>query len=287
MNRLSLVPFIIFILIGCIVTAQTNECRVNLKQAADLFAKRKYADAITQYNMVIERSNYYDAYYGRGLCYYMLENNSLALHDFNNTEVFRNHEKDISYYWYRGQTHHRMSHWKAALEDYKLAELYGGDLNIQLGLSIGTVYYFLGDMVQAKRYLKSYLSNNFEVEGGWTNLGWIYLTEGLPDSADYAFDNAYSLSIKSQADSSTLAKCMNNLGYAQGLNGKFDEGMELIQSSIKINPKNAFAYRNIGYLFMIKGNKPKACENLKIAIDMKIEKDWDNKYINELQEYCE
>src|SRR6185295_3482285 len=197
---------IILIFIHHSAFSQTEEDTQNLKQASDLFSNGDYESAIIQYTKVIERSNYYDAYYGRGLCYYMLKKDTLALKDFYNSEVSLHHQADTNYFWFRGQSHHRLDQWEWALKNYRQAELNGISLKGQLGLSLGTVCYFLGLTEEAHNYLIRYLSYNKGVEGAWTNLGWIYLEKEEFDSAEYAFERAYLLAKQSTEDSIILAK---------------------------------------------------------------------------------
>ena len=132
------------VLFNYVIFAQTYKCTKNLNAANDFFQEQEYESAILKFNKVIKRSNYFGAYYGRALCYYMLGDNSLALIDFYNVDVVSHYQNDTSYFWFRGQTHHRLEQWKEALQDYKQAEQNGINLNAQIGLSIGTVYYFLG-----------------------------------------------------------------------------------------------------------------------------------------------
>ena len=70
----------------------------NLEAANDFFQEEEYESAILKYNIVIQRSDYYKAYYGRALCYYMLEENSLALKDFYNADVVSHNQNNANYF---------------------------------------------------------------------------------------------------------------------------------------------------------------------------------------------
>lgn len=269
------------------VLSQTEECIENLRKAMDYFAEAQYENAIREYTEVIERSDYYDAYYGRGICYYMINKDTLALADFYNDETSSEHSKDTNFFWFRGQSHHRLKEHELAYKNYLQAEANDMSLKGQLGLSMGTVCYFLGLTEPAHSYLVYYLKYNEGVQGAWTNLGWIYLGMEKVDSAEYAFQKAYLLSKNGNDDSVSTAKCLNNLGYAQGLNGNIEKGLETINQSVVLNNANSFAYRNMAYLHMINGNNVGACDNLKIALELNFVEDWGSGYIKELLVYCE
>ena len=120
----------------------------------------------------------------------------------------------------------------------------------------------------------------------FTNMGWIYVDFKDYEAALESFKVAHKIALDNE-ELSAQARTLNNLGYGYGLNKEYQKGVNLINESIKLNPKNSFTYRNLSELYMFQDNKSESCKYLQMSLDRNIEEEWGIRYVQELLMYCD
>lgn len=154
---------------------QTEACKKMLHQATNHYVIKNYKEAAQEYSKVIETCDYIPAYFGRGVCYFLMDDFEKALNDFMNPDVNEIYKQDTMYLWFVGKTHHNLDGFSEAYPYYKAAEKNGMSIDNELGLDLGTVCYFLGKNEDALKYLQNFTYHNQLTPGAYTNLGWIFL----------------------------------------------------------------------------------------------------------------
>lgn len=109
----------------------------------------------------------------------------------------------------------------------------------------------LNDMLKAKK-VKPDLDIEF-------NMAYCYSMMERYKDADSLYQKIYD-------DKDALF--LNNYGFNKHKLGQTEEGVELIKKSIKLAPKNSYAYRNLGIIEIDKENPAKACEYLSKAKEL-------------------
>jgi tetratricopeptide (TPR) repeat protein len=74
---------------------------------------------------------------------------------------------------------------------------------------------------------------------------------------------------------------LNNFGFNKHKMGNTEEGLNLIQKSLKISPNNSYAYRNLAMIYIDQNDTVSACEHLLKAKELKFYTNYGNE-VNEL-----
>ncbi|MBL4746830.1 MAG: hypothetical protein JKY08_10735 [Flavobacteriaceae bacterium] len=131
--------------------------------------------------------------------------------------------------------------------------------NLDVLVSLGAVCDELGKSDQAVTYLRKGLnldSTNFMIHG---NLGFILQEQEKYEEAVISFKK--SLSYKPDEP-----QTLGNLAYNQYKLGHLDLAMKNINKSIELYPTNSYAYRTRAFIYLVKGENHKACENIETAL---------------------
>lgn len=118
----------------------------------------------------------------------------------------------------------------------------------------------------------------------------------LNSDVDIHFNMAYCFSMLerySEADSlyqkipeKNDPSFLNNYGFNKHKLGDSEAGIALINKSLQLNPKNAFAYRNLAVICIDQGNLPQACAHLKEAQQLNFFSNYGSEVDLLLQKYC-
>ncbi len=236
-----------------------------------------YSNAIREYQNILKTDSMVaGCWYNIGECYSAQEQFDNALKNYYKALRIRPNDSIIHYTI--GLTYSKMHEWKASISFLKNAIDLNYIPNVEIYFQIGSNYLFINKLDSAKKYLiKAYNidSNNLLV---LTNLAYCYLND-LPNKSCEYFNKAY------QIDSLNY-QTINNLGYSYYLCDSLNKSIFFFEKSKLLNPDNSYVYRNIGLYYMKKNNKTKACENLELAIKKNFIKQWGEKAIIELINYC-
>lgn len=79
---------------------------------------------------------------------------------------------------------------------------------------------------------------------------------------------------------------LNNFGFNKHKMGASDQGIELINKSLAMDPKNAFAYRNLGVIYNDLQKTKKACKCWEKALDLNFSTQYGNEVQNLMNQHC-
>jgi len=79
---------------------------------------------------------------------------------------------------------------------------------------------------------------------------------------------------------------LNNIGFAYLNLGNLELARASVESSIRINSLNSYAYRNLAFVEKAEGNMDKACENLDIALEKGFTYLWGDEVEQLKAEWC-
>ena len=79
---------------------------------------------------------------------------------------------------------------------------------------------------------------------------------------------------------------LNNYGFNKHKLGQSELGIEFIRKSLKLMPKNSYAYRNLAVIAIDQGNISKICEYLKEAKRLNFYTDYGVEVDKLLMKYC-
>lgn len=202
-----------------------------------------------------------DIYTSRGLLNTIHQKYELAIADYNkvlsNTFDF---DKMFAALSDRASAYSRLQQYEQALSDYQRAiELKPNDLGVLVNMA--AVHNDKGEPAKAEEILIGVLEKDSTYTYALNNLGMLKVEQEKYDEAKVFFQK--SLIIESR-DAVTL----NNFGYSLGMSGEVEMGLSLINQSLKVYPANAYAYRNIGVIYLRNKKRKDACENFKKAQEL-------------------
>lgn len=80
---------------------------------------------------------------------------------------------------------------------------------------------------------------------------------------------------------------LNNFGFNKYKMGNSSEGVKLIQQSLKIDPENSFAYRNLALINIDQNDLSSACANLLKAKELNFYSDYGNEVNELISKFCD
>ncbi len=132
----------------------------------------------------------------------------------------------------------------------------------------------LGNIDSALHYYDLAIETDPLYSSAYLNKGFIYLEQERYEKALEEF----SLCIENGAIPKTASYAINNMGYCFYKLEKFDKALFNIRTSLKLNPINSYAYKNLALIHIALLDQESACD----AIDKAIELGFVNNYGNEI-----
>ncbi len=206
------------------------------------FSKRKFYQAIEDYNRALKLSpNYTKAYYDRGRSYYVIKKYDLAIKDFN--RFIRFNPKHARAYFIRGSAFYRQRKRELAIEDYRKA--------LQLNPKMSSARKALKHAVEMKRTLKNY------------NKVFAEEMMGILKNSNGVFEGKTRLK-----QNSTKAKAYNSRGLSYSSKGDYKRAIANFTEALKLRPKYINAYNSRGYAYLRSGLTRRAVADFEKAISL-------------------
>ncbi|RAJ11112.1 tetratricopeptide repeat protein [Chitinophaga skermanii] len=112
-----------------------------------------------------------------------------------------------------------------------------------------------------KRLESIYRQKKMEEAGILLTLNYIYGEKG-----DYKMAIKYGeIALKKTDDYILRGSVLNNIGYSKAMLGDVKGGMEMIEESLKVYPRNSYAYLNRGRIYLKLNKKKEACKEFALA----------------------
>lgn len=137
----------------------------------------------------------------------------------------------------------------------------------------------LADTVSALAALRRNVELQPDNSAGWLNLGFVLAEAGQHTKALEAY-------AKADAKGSHSANLLNNIGYSLLQLGDRKGARQNIEASIRKDPYNAFAYRNLALLELRELSTDKACTALEKALSLGFTKTYGNEVIELRSAHC-
>jgi tetratricopeptide (TPR) repeat protein len=80
---------------------------------------------------------------------------------------------------------------------------------------------------------------------------------------------------------------LSNYGYVKHVLGNSEDGLRLIDRSLEIMPKNAFAYKYLAEIYLKMGETEKACEAIDTGLELGFSRYYGPELENMKKESCE
>lgn len=268
-NKMKIKYLLIFI--SSIFIQSCSQFPTKLMNEADnYYSQKKYAEAITNYNIIIEDFPYVELpYYKKGLSNYFLYNFEEAILDF--TKLIELDHNNFNYYYWRGCCYLEKRETKKSIIDFnKAIEINHNDSNTYCKL--GFAYYQINDSINSSlNYKKSlYINPNNSNTYYYQSLDF-GLSMRYPEKKIELLTKAIDLanSIESHSNFENIAEAYFDRGKIKGVllpllifhnlhNESFNERKYLMEqmldytSAIKCNSKYSDAYYERG---LLKNNK--------------------------------
>ncbi|MDH4471317.1 MAG: tetratricopeptide repeat protein [Fluviicola sp.] len=267
-------------------------CFAQIDKAKELFYKDEYSAALKLFKKESSKNDSFEVQFYVASCYFKMEEFPVAKEHFlsivnssylgveigfsmvNLASCYRELGKiDSSLYYYdwaiKLNPEDPESHFNKAQLLYSISrfeearEVYNTVIELD---STNGIYYMkrqeisfilldyssaLDDMLKAKK-VKPDLDIDF-------NMAYCYSMMKRYKEADSLYQKIYD-----EKD----ALFLNNYGFNKHKLGQSEEGVSLIKKSIKLEPTNSYAYRNLAIIELDKGNTAKACEYLTKAKEL-------------------
>lgn len=266
-------------------SAQKDACDMYVDDAAKLYDEGEHQKAVDLYTKAIEECDYFGALYGRAVSYIYLDEVEKAYNDLSTPGLAEMYADQFTFSYHLGKTQHELFLKEEAYHSYKKAESLGMEVKGALALDLGTICYFQQKYEEAEFYLTAFNAGETGPTIANNNLGWVYIETKKYDLALEQFLSALEYS-REHDDIEDQAIMMNNVGYAYGLNGDIKKGVKMIEKSIGLDAENSFSYRNMAFLYKLKGDKNESCKYLQISLDKGIIDKWGEFYVQDIIEYC-
>lgn len=128
------------------------------------------------------------------------------------------------------------------------------------------------------------LSIHFDLNhtSSYLNKGFVYIKKDAIDSALVEFQKALDI-VESMKEASYI---LNNMGYCYYKKADYKLSREYINESLKINPVNSYAYRNLAFVEIAVDNLKEACKNIDEAIRLGFVDQYGNEILQMQADYC-
>jgi tetratricopeptide (TPR) repeat protein len=163
---------------------------------------------------------------------------------------------------------------KEALRALELDSLNEGALN-----NLAMVANATGDTATSHRVLKTYLRAAPESPVAWANMGFFLGNNGRHKEALVHYDQAEKLGWSSP-------QLFNNRGYSKLGVGDVKGARKDIETAIRKDPSNAYAYRNLAHLELHLGRTDAACSAMEKALQFGFTKQYGNEIVDLRRSSC-
>lgn len=280
---------LVFALIGLVpfqtAQGQSNLCEKDSSEAYTYLLSGQWSKAKQALDSVVLRCESPKFYFDRGFCSVMLNDDSSALRDFDQESVQTSYEADTTYWLLKGYTQVALKKWTDSYTSLQKAKQLGVSDTFPFLSLIGSTYYFTDRTDEALEYLES-KSDIFPTQQMWANIGWIHLDSQEYELAHRAFQEAMKSYEKEKGSSADQAHCLGNLGYTTTLVDNRESGIKMMQEALKLDSTNAYIHRNLGMLSLMVGDTLSACESLRNSIELGIQNEHGEHYVEQLLEAC-
>ncbi|MBU2950090.1 T9SS type A sorting domain-containing protein [Tamlana agarivorans] len=259
--------------------------------------QKYHAKLIDDSNKIKTNPNDLKTRYSRAKIRRYFDNNTLALHDFN--QIKHNLEKISKIKNVPEKIMGGMYDNLASIyQDYEMENytIHYRLKAINASPKESRLYYNLGNyLVQIQSYrlgipflnkavkmVPGHSFANWSLSVAYTDLGEYEKAMAFVNTAFKNEDNIHRLSMGTSYE----RDLHTTRGYLYHKLGETDKGITDLEEALKINKNNAFAYRNLGEIYYDLENYDLACEYLQKAETLGYEKTHDRHDIEELLEYA-
>lgn len=178
----------------------------------------------------------------------------------------------------RGACQYRLGEVDGAMRDLDRAINYDPNNSIILN-EIAMIYINQGEIKLAIKALNTILKKNPNDQIALANMGFTALKAEKYEKALKIYDDVINQFGK-------RAFLLSNRSFALMNLGRYDEALEDINLSIELNPKNSFAYKYKGMIYLELKDKENACKSLMTAKDLGYTTAYGNEVIDLLRKNC-
>jgi tetratricopeptide (TPR) repeat protein len=190
-------------------------------------------------------------------------------------------EKSSSHYFKNGSAKYSLKDFNGAIKDL--------DKSIELQDNYAEAFYVralcygeLGELSKAALDFNKVLELKPDYKEVYLNRAY-YIKTAKNDFEGAIKDYTQFIKLNEGGNS---AFAFNNRGFAKYKLERYADALMDIDSSIKIDPKNSFAYKNKALIHIALDSNDKACMNLSKAIELGYQADSDDEVQRLIQEYC-
>lgn len=255
-----------------------NSCDIHLWIASCHIKLESYVDAKKEYIKVLNKpctsAENNESIINLGNCYRFLDQMDSAMY-FYNMAIEKYPHFASKAYFNKAQLLYKQSLFKEAKENYDKAILLD---------SLNSMYYM-------KRQEISFILKDFEAA-----IHDILRAKELNQDLDILSNLAYAYSMMGhfkQSDSiyqiiydEKDAIFLNNYGFNKYKLGETQQGVELIQQSLSLDPMNSYAYRNLAVIAIDNNELEKACKYLTKAKNLKFGYNYGSEVDELILRYC-
>lgn len=283
MRKLFIITFFYIISINCFAQTEKtiNETiEILLKKADILFDLKKYEEVYSTYEKAINLNpENIKTLVARGKFLIQYNKHELGENDLNKAlKLAKDKDEKCYVYAISGAMFGFIQQNKKSYELLNKA-IVCDPSNINILISLGAVSSSLGKDEEAIKYLQKALeidSTNYMIYG---NLGFIYQEQEKFEDAIITFKKALKYNPEEP-------QTLGNLAFNEYKLGQLESALKNINKSIKLYPQNSYSYRTRAMIFLNKGEKAKACENIQIALEKNYTKLYGDGAIQFKKENC-
>lgn len=246
--------------------------------AETAYSAGKIDRAIELYSQALALdSTYYSAYVSRGICYYDKDEFVLAIAD-QQRAIALVPDRWLAY-MNRGNAMSRAGRFEEALTDQRKAAALRGVMTDTLLYNMANSFLRLGSLDSAVLYYDRTLVQSPGLVHAKANRAFALSELGRYEEAAVTYREL-------SASEPTHSPYLSNLAYVELMSGQLDSAAIHIDKAIRIDPDNAWAYRNRGLLRLASNDVKGACEDYKLALQLGFIRKWGIAALSTLQQRC-
>lgn len=233
--------------------------------------------AIQDFTKVIKQNpDHVQAYLNRGNAYSVMKNYDKAMADFSKSEELN--PKNVAVHQNRGKMYFEMKKYDLSADSYSKAIALEPN-NAILYLYRADSYHYAGQDDKTEEDLVTVVkldSTNFL---GRQNLAFRYLSTEKFLEAEKLYEKLY----RENPDDGYI---LNNYGFLKHKLGKTEEAITMIQRSIDILPKNAYAYKYLSEIYLSKNQLTDMCNAISKGLELGFTRDFGSELQEMKDKYC-
>lgn len=279
-------------------------------KGVELFNAEDYNNALNAFKKYQKKNDGLTIKFYIASCFFKMEDFEIAKNHF--IEIVHTYKDDIEVGWSMvniGSCYRELNKIDSAIYYYKCA----GDIYPKSGanFNLAQLYYSLDEFTKAKEqygialkhdstnahYYSKRQEINFILNDYESALEDMLLARKYDSKFYLASNEAFCHSMMknySKADSVFILIYddkdpifLNNFGFNKYKMGNTSEGLKLIQESLKINPENSYAYRNLAFIFIDQDDTDSACNNLLKAKELEFYTHYGNEVNELISKFCD